>query len=160
MEDESTYYRIISAFVGKETVFVPDYAYEQIVLENGVYRLIEVEEGEGEIREVCFAKSLEGCLLAINMYLKEQDYFIYKTIQPPCIDLSSSGIGDFPAIEEVRYREAVACEYVGKIFVDSYLIHCLQETYKDCNPDNRFDYERAKREILRFRTVRDLVKTA
>lgn len=154
-----SYYRIVSSYLGEQTEFIPKYSYEQIEFENGVYRLIE--NRKEKIKEVCFAKTVVGCLFAINMFLKEGEYFIYQTTEAPSIDLSISGIGDFPTIGEVRYREKVESNYFGKIDVSPYLIHCLQSTYDMCcYGEDKFDYEWAKKELIHFKTVNNEIVLA
>jgi hypothetical protein len=149
---EQIYYRIVKDFVGENVSFSPQYAYEQVRLVNGIYEEVDTID---KIKEVCFAKSVEGCLFAINMFLKEGYYHIYQTNTPPSLDLSYSGIGDFPAIQEVRYQETVPATYVGKIYVTSFLLHCLEELYEQSNMYKPFNYQLASKELERFSAVND-----
>jgi hypothetical protein len=152
------YYRVVSEYLGKEVEFIPENMYEQVEFKDGIYKI--VENNKDKIKEVCFSKTIEGCLFAINMFLKEGEYFIYQTPKTPSIDLSASDVGDFPSTEEVRYRQKVECNYFGKISISSFLIHCLQETYNDCNYLDKFDNKKARNELVRFQTIKNEIVLA
>lgn len=143
----SVYYRVIKSYRGQQAVFTPKQSYEQVEVENGGFRLIE---RQGKVNEVCFAKTIEGCLFAINMYLEEGDYHIYQTSEVPCVDLSSANLIDFAAIEEVRYRKDVSARYYGKIEVTSFMIYALREAYKECNYGKTFNNEHGKTVLQSF----------
>ncbi|PLS19513.1 hypothetical protein CVD28_03600 [Bacillus sp. M6-12] len=148
---ENIYYRIVKEAVGKETVFIPEQSHEQIKLVDGVF--IEDLNPTVKVKEVCFAKTVEGCLFGINMFLEEGTYHIYKTDRIPTIDLSHSGIGDFPTIQEVRYQEPVPATYVGEIYVTNFLIHCLTGLYEEANKGKQFNHTFASKELVRFQEV-------
>lgn len=145
------YYRVVKSYVGRETVFIPESMYEQIKLVNGVY--FEDLNPTVKVKEVCFAKTVEGCLFGINMFLEEGTYHIYQTSMTPTIDLSYSGIADFPAIQEVRYQEPVSATYVGEIYVTNFLIHCLNGLYEEANMGKQFNHKLASKELVRFKEV-------
>lgn len=141
----TTYYRIVHEYLGEEYTFRPVNVYEETDVKD--------------ITEVCFSKTIEGCLFAINMFLEEGYYFIYKTTEEPCTDLSNSSLIDFASIEEVRYRRPIKCEYYGKIDVSSFLIHCLNGLYEDSNYAG-FNNRTAKEGLKRFVEVREEVVLA
>lgn len=154
----STYFRVIPEYKGDQLEFIPKSSYEQVELRNGFLSLHEF--GNNNIKEVCFSKTIPGCLFAINMFLKEGKYYIYHTQEVPCIDLSDASIGDFSAIEEVRYRRNVACEFYGKIDVSDFLVYSLRETYEDCKWGETFDHEKAKIELKRYDVLNERVVMA
>lgn len=129
------YYRIVPEYLGENVIFKPEKEYEKVDIVNG--KIVEVDYG---IKEVCFSKSITGCFFAIANYLKEDTkYYIYKSQQKPCIDLSNSNIGDFNACLEVRYRKNVAANIIGTYVVDEYFLRAIQSLYDDCIHGDFFD---------------------
>jgi hypothetical protein len=143
-----SYFRIVPTFFGREHVFLPKIAYEQIRSDGSIFQEVKDIASEEMIKEICFAKTVTGCLFAISMFLKEVDYYIYQTNESPDIDLSDSDLGDFPSIQEVRYRKAVEVTYVGILPVSEFLIHRLRAIYDYSNMDKQsFDNRYARLEL-------------
>lgn len=133
------YYRIVSEYLGDKTCFKPTNEYENVDIIDG--KIVETSYGT---KEVCFSKSILGCLFAISMFLKENEkYYIYATNVEPCIDLSKSSIGDFKSSEEVRYRKNVTANLVGTYYINDNFLFAITSLYTNCQYHSFFDNDYA-----------------
>ena len=128
------YYRVVDNYLGEEVVFNPEHSYENVDFINSKLTFVDYD-----IKEVCFSKSIQCCFFAISMFLKlNKKYYIYRTSEKPCIDLSGFNKGDFIANKEVRFRKPVKAEYIGSLKTNDNFYENIKELYNNCNYNENF----------------------
>lgn len=137
------YYRVVSYYLGDEVEFEPKISYENVdVIDR------EIVEVKYRTKEICFSKTIIGCFFAISMFLEEnKKYYIYTTDVEPCIDLSSSSIGDFKASSEVRYRKNVKAKLLCTYVIEDEFLFAIQRLYENCSYNVFFDNDFALKSL-------------
>ena len=76
---------------------------------------------DGETPRVCFAKSIDGALMALSQNLKGKELYVHQPVDPDFNSIVEPSIEQVPDVElttEVWYTDDIEVKMVGKILVE------------------------------------------
>jgi len=141
------YYRLEQDYQKQMNTFIPSSYWERVNDEKNDV-VISYDRNLGEefimkslIPEICFAKTIGGCLAALSSsFVKSRDeivvkeekkvWHMYVTEQTPCIDLTPFKHLDFKYTEEVRYQKNVEVTYAGRLVLDDSACFIIEQIAK------------------------------
>lgn len=127
--EQISYYRAESGFIGETSIFEPKGYYENIGDDDEP----NINFGEHRISdtpEVCASKYIGGCVLGSYSMNRTGKYFIYEINEKPDKDISHWSNQDFQYLEEVRYRRTIKGKYIGEVILTNYQKKLFEILYK------------------------------
>ena len=109
----SKYYICLKSYEGKTLTSKPSIPKDNFLIDKGYE--------DGKTSRVCASNSINGCLMAMSMNLKNKDLFVYS------VDFNNDNlpykptkaeVPDAHVTGEVWFKKPVTLEYIGKIHVD------------------------------------------
>lgn len=76
---------------------------------------------DGETPRVCFAKSIDGALMALSQNLKGKELFVHQPVDPDFHNIVEPSLEQVPDVElttEVWYTDDIEVKTIGKILVE------------------------------------------
>ena len=76
---------------------------------------------DGETPRVCFAKSIDGALMALSQNLKGKELYVHQPVDPDFNNIVEPSIEQVPDVElttEVWYTDDIEVKTIGKILVE------------------------------------------
>lgn len=109
----SKYYICLKSYEGKTLTSKPSIPKDNFLIDKGYE--------DGKTSRVCASNSINGCLMAMSMNLKNKDLFVYS------VDFNNDNlpykptkaeVPDAHVTGEVWFKKPVTLKYIGKIHVD------------------------------------------
>lgn len=76
---------------------------------------------DGETPRVCFAKSIDGALMALSQNLKGKELFVHQPVDPDFNNIVEPSLEQVPDVElttEVWYTDDIEVKTIGKILIE------------------------------------------